>query len=458
MVDVNLQGCWCRRRCSFMKPTDKQYIYIVQSLSPSSSAKCKIGKTKDLEERLGYYNSQTGRSKEEIFQYLFTCEVADMTQVENDIKEKFITHREQKNKEVYFYNDFFFNDYVNFIKSHKLFIKEIFVKKDEPKQIVKIKIVQKTTPSLKERGLTHKDIMQSAKRVKNDEFYTRYEDIEKELAMYDKEIWKNKVVFCNCDDAVDDDKDERRTSAFALYFLRNFKELGLKKLICTHYAGKVDLFKQGSKGYIYTRIFTQDGFVEHKEYPPGYDGSFDHPLSLKILNKEADIVCTNPPFSRGVDYWKTMIESGKKFLIIGNQANVLTTAYIKYFKNNQVWAGYNEVYWYLNPRRELTRASGFWFTNFPIKDRPRYKNLKIVPLKEIPEKYKKYDDSKVLIVDNGYIPSDYKKPFGVSANPIVNGILEKGYKIVDEKEYYPYINGNKNFSRVLVQKIKKTNK
>jgi hypothetical protein len=118
--------------------------------------------------------------------------------------------------------------------------------------------------------------------------------------MYDKKIWKNKVVFCNCDDAVG--KDERNTSAFALYFLRNFKELKLKKLICTHYASKVDLFNEGGNGY----IFTKDGFSEvgTKEYPKGYDGSFDHPLSLKILNEEADIVCTNPPFSRGIDYWK----------------------------------------------------------------------------------------------------------------------------------------------------------
>ena len=368
---------------NFMKTTGKQYIYIAQ-LS-NNKYKCKIGRTKDLEGRLKIYNSTTGLHAEVEFQYLFTCEVADMRQVENDIKEKFSTHREEKNREIYFYNAPFFEDYVNFIKSHKLFVKEIFVKADDKKQTI-TKTIKRTTPTLEERGITRIDVMNRAKSVKNDEFYTRYEDIEKELAMYDKEIWKNKVVFCNCDDAVDDDKDERRTSAFALYFLRNFKELGLKKLICTHYVGKVDLFKQGKKGYIYTRIFTQDGFVEHKDYPPGYDGSFDHPLSLKILNEEADIVCTNPPFSRSIEYWKVLIESGKKFIIIGNQANVCTTAYIHYFKNNQIWAGYNEVYWYLNPRRELTRASGFWFTNFPIKDRPRYKNLKIFPLKNIPEK------------------------------------------------------------------------
>jgi len=282
-----------------MKPTDKQYIYIVQSLAPSSSAKCKIGKTDNLERRLREYNSQTGRSKEEIFQYLFTCEVEDMKQVENDIKEKFITHREEKNREIYFYNASFFEDYVNFIKLHKSFIKEISIKKDETKQITKI--VKKTTPSLEERGMSFVDVMNRAKNIKNDEFYTRYEDVEKELSMYDKEVWKDKVVFCNCDDAVDN--DERKTSAFVQYFKNNFSELGIKKLICTHYAGSVDLFQQGSKAYIaYIYIFTDGGLKVEKISMKDYDGSFEHPISLKILNEEADIVCTNPPFSRSIDY------------------------------------------------------------------------------------------------------------------------------------------------------------
>jgi hypothetical protein len=305
--------------------------------------------------------------------------------------------------------------------------------------------------SLEERGLTYKDIMQRARKTKNDEFYTRYEDVEREVSMYDHEIWKDKVVLCNCDDAVD--KDDRRTSAFALYFMKNFNELGLKKLICIHYSGGVDLFQQGAKGYIFIYIFTKEGFSGVKEYPKGYDGSFDHPLSLKILNEEADIVCTNPPFSRAADYWKILIESGKKFLIISNVTNVKNQPYISYFIENKVWPGYNEVYWFQNPKRELTRAAGFWYTNLPIKERPRYKNLKIISLSDIPEKYKKYDDTKILLADEGYIPKGYKKPFAVSVNPILNGLLEKGYKYVQDKEYVPYINGERKFGRVLVQKI-----
>jgi len=425
---------------------EKEYIYIIQALLEPS--KCKIGKTGDLERRLDEYNSMTGKSKENPYRYLFTCEVKDMGQVENDIKKKFSTHRETKSKEIYFLNIPLFENYVNFIKSHPLFVKEIFIKTDDTKET---KIVKKTPPSLEERGVSKKDILQKAQRAKNDEFYTRYEDVEKEISMYDKDLWKDKVVFCNCDDAVDD--DDRNTSAFALYFMKNFKELNLKKLICTHYGGGWDIFNQGTKGYVFTYIFTMDGYREIKDYPANYTGSFEDPLSVKILKEEADIVCTNPPFSKMADYWKLVVGSGKKFLIISNIANVLTTAYVHYFKDEKIWAGYNEIDWFLNPKKELTRAAGHWYTNFPVADRPKYKQLKIVSLSKIPAKYKNYDDKGMLLADNCYAPSDYDMPFAVSARPILNGLLEKGYKIIDAKEYYPYITGQKQFARVLVQKV-----
>ena len=429
----------------------KQYIYIVQA--KSETTRCKIGVTDELERRLKEYNSITGKSKDDIYKYLFTCEVKDMKQVENDVKTEFKHLREVKSKEMYFYNAHWFNEYVKYIKSHKLFIKEIFIKTDAQKEIVKI--IKRTTPSLKERGLSPKDVMQKAKNVDFDEFYTRYEDVEKEIEMYDVEIWKEKTVFCNCDDAIGDtkDKDNINTSAFALYFIKNFEKLGLKKLICTHFAGVIDLFNSGTKGYIYTYIFTKTRTEEFKDFPKGYTGSFDDPISLKILNEEADIVCTNPPFSRMIDYWDVIVKSGKKFLIISNITNPINTAYIPYFKENKVWAGYNRVDEYLNPKRELVEAAGHWYTNIPIKDRPKYKHLKIVPLKEIPEKHKKYDDSKTLVVDNCYIPNDYKKPFAVSARTILNGLLEKGYKLIENKRYEPYDNGKRCFARVLVQKI-----
>jgi predicted GIY-YIG superfamily endonuclease len=145
---------------------EKQYIYIVQAaLEPS---KCKIGKTNDYKRRLKEYNNMTGKSKDNIYRYLFVCEVKNMTKVENDFKKEYKRLREEDKK-------------------------EILIEKDEKKEIVKI--VKKTAPSLEERGVTQKDVMQKAKRVNNDEFYTRYEDIEKELSMYNKKFGEKRRYF-----------------------------------------------------------------------------------------------------------------------------------------------------------------------------------------------------------------------------------------------------------------------
>jgi hypothetical protein len=296
--------------------------------------------------------------------------------------------------------------------------------------------------------VSRKDIMQTAQKTQNDEFYTRYEDIEKEIACYDKNIWKNKTVFCNCDDAVDNDLFEKRSSAFAIFFLKKFNELKLKKLICIHYSGGLDLFGAGGRAY----IFTKDGFEEKRDYPKHFTGSFDDPLSIKILNEKADIVCTNPPFSKAADYWRLLVESGKKFLIISNMANVVTPVFIPYIRKGLVRTGYSEVDWYLDPKRQPVRAAGFWYTNLPRKN--QYNTKKIVKLKDIPDNCKYVDDNGTLCVDRCWIPSDYKKPFAVSAYPILKGILELGYEIVSDKQYFPYKNGKRKFGRCLIQKKK----
>ena len=163
---------------------EKEYIYITQaSLEPS---RCKIGKTNDYERRLKEYNNITGKSQENVYTYLFVCEVSDSTQLEKDLKEEFSILRQAKSREIFLYSPESFSAYVNFIKGHSLFVSEIFIKTKEKKE--QIKIVKKETPSLKERKLTPKDVMQKAQKVKDDEFYTRYEDVEKEVEMYDKKI------------------------------------------------------------------------------------------------------------------------------------------------------------------------------------------------------------------------------------------------------------------------------
>src|SRR5215469_1038471 len=128
---------------------ENQYIYIVQASKEPS--RCKIGKTNDLDRRLKEYNNMTGKSKDNVYEYLFTCKVKNMARLEKDVKDEFCRLREEKSREIFFYNPELFEEYVNFIKSHKSFVKEIFIKKENKKQIVKI--IKKTTPTLEERGL-----------------------------------------------------------------------------------------------------------------------------------------------------------------------------------------------------------------------------------------------------------------------------------------------------------------
>jgi hypothetical protein len=363
------------------------------------------------------------------------------------LKANFRRLREVKSNEIYFYNEDLFWEYVDFIKAHSDFIEEIPCEaKDNVKEIVVVKTDKK---SLQERKVSRKDIMQIAQKTQNDEFYTRYEDIEKEVTMYDSRIWKNKVVFCNCDDPVDSKtEDERKSSAFAVFFIKNFNNLQLKKLICLHYTGGFDLFGAGARAY----IFTKDGFEEKKDYPKNFTGSFDDPLSIKILNEETDIVCTNPPFSKMATYWKLIIESGKKFLIISNYTNTKNAAYIPYLRKGLIWTGYNRVDWFLDPKRQPIMAPGFWYTN--LKRKNKYNTKRIVKLKDIPNNCRYFDDSGILCVDRCWIPSNYKKPFAVSVYPILKGILELGYEYVSDKEYVPYKDGKRKFGRCLIRKKK----
>ena len=147
-----------------IKAKEKQYIYIVQaSLEPS---KCKIGKTNNLGRRLKEYNSMTGKSKENIYSYLFSCEVKNMTEVENNIKDKFSTLREEKNKEIYFFNSDLFKNYIKFIKAHSMFVKEIFIKTENKKDIVKKEAYQLEMLCKKLRKLIMMNFIQDMKMSK----------------------------------------------------------------------------------------------------------------------------------------------------------------------------------------------------------------------------------------------------------------------------------------------------
>ena len=158
-----------------------------------------------------------------------------------------------------------------------------------------------------------------AKRAKNDEFYTQFTDVSKELLHY-KLHFKDKIVFCNCDDPT--------WSAFWKYFHLNFEALGLKKLISTHYDKNKPTYKMEYIG-------GNDNDIEFGvKIPLEGNGDFRNqecidlldeadivvtnpPFSLDLLD-EADIVVTNPPFSLFREYVAVLVAHAKHFLIIGN--------------------------------------------------------------------------------------------------------------------------------------------
>ena len=164
--------------------------------------------------------------------------------------------------------------------------------------------------------------LNAAKSAKKDEFYTQLSDIENELRHY-KEHFRGKTVLCNCDDP--------RVSNFSVYFVLNFHNLGLRRLITTCYKNnEPDLFSMNECDRAVYAIY--DGTpacnsvedakqIPYREFEHS-DGDFRSPECIELL-KEADIVVTNPPFSLFREYVAQLIKYDKKFVIIGHQ-NAIT--------------------------------------------------------------------------------------------------------------------------------------
>ena len=310
----------------------------------------------------------------------------------------------------------------------------------------------------------------NAKRAKNDEFYTQFSDIQKEIQAYldyNPDTFRNKVVYCNCDDPFE--------SNFFRYFVLNFNKLGLKQLITTSYKPspvantQLELFGNDktltkSKGrpkinankFIINEVHDIDGDGEfnlkdvakqlkankHNEWTPlEGDGDFRSDESISLL-KQSDIVVTNPPFSLFRKHIKQLVDYDKKFLIIGNLNAITYKEVFPLLKENKVWLGNNykvnggamffeipEGIANLDQVREIktnengkkvyiTRVQGVrWFTN--LDHGRRHQPLPLMTKDEVIkfgtkkpfEKYDNYDAIEVSLVKN--IPSDYKGVMGV---------------------------------------------
>ena len=180
---------------------------------------------------------------------------------------------------------------------------------------------------------TDHSLLKKAKLNKNDEFYTQYCDIESELEHYG-DRFRNKVVYCNCDDP--------RVSNFFHYFRRNFEALELKKLVASCYKRrKADLFESlEEEQALFCQIENSGENVSDKVTFFEDDGDFRSAESISLL-KECDIVVTNPPFSLFREFVDQIIKFDKKFLIIGNINAITYKEIFKLIKENRAWLGYN---------------------------------------------------------------------------------------------------------------------
>lgn len=256
--------------------------------------------------------------------------------------------------------------------------------------------------------------LSNAKRNKKDEFYTRLEDIERELVRY-RDHFKDKVVFCNCDDPEE--------SNFWWYFKLNFDFLGLKKLITTHYDADNPTYKLVIDG---TRRDKDGNPVEVKTKLKG-NGDFRNDESIRAL-KASDIVVTNPPFSLFREYVSQLFEYDKKFIIVGNQNTVIAKDLFPLIKENKMWYGFGFKggaahfinkhyvdYATATDRKEgMIRVSGvIWLTNLPHKK--RYEDIILVKkYYGNEEMYPRYDNYDAINVDaTKDIPYDYPGVMGV---------------------------------------------
>ena len=266
--------------------------------------------------------------------------------------------------------------------------------------------------------------LHKAKEAKNDEFYTMIEDVSNELKHY-KHHFKDKIVFCNCDDPT--------WSAFWRYFHLNFSELGLKKLISTHYDRENPTYKMEYTG-------GDDNNVETgiKTNLQG-NGDFRNQECLELLD-ECDIVVTNEPFSLFRNYIEVLMNHSKKFLIIGNKNAITYKEFFPLLKDNKVWMGVNNVQCFLQPDGSIKKFGNIgWFTNLDIAK--RHESI-ILWKKYTPEDYPTYDNYDAINVDKvAEIPIDYCESWEVT---------KEEFEHFDKEKWEIVRNGNRSIETYFI--------
>ncbi|MGL5006651.1 MAG: adenine-specific methyltransferase EcoRI family protein [Plesiomonas sp.] len=264
------------------------------------------------------------------------------------------------------------------------------------------------------------ELLQKAKKSKSDEFYTQLCDIESELQHY-KIHFKDKVVYCNCDDP--------RVSNFFKYFVNNFEGLGLKKIITSCF-----ISNDNDSGFFFEYSNTKE--EKNKISSPNVlpyegDGDFRSVESIELL-KQADIIVTNPPFSLFREYVDQLVKYNKQFLIIGNVNSITYKEIFTLIKENKAWLGIHlgrGVSGFIVPEhydlygtetridhlgnRIISPNNCLWLTNLDV-----FKRHEDIPLSKRylgnEEEYLKYDNYDGINVNKTKdIPLDYKGAMGV---------------------------------------------
>jgi hypothetical protein len=352
--------------------------------------------------------------------------------------------------------------------------------------------------------------LRNAKKTKNDEFYTQYVDIQKEVAAYidyNPDVFKGKTILLPCDDP--------EWSNFTKFFAQNFELFGVKKLISTSFAiqskgydtnyeptefEKNNPQYNDSKSKTNGKIFTLDhdttnngkiDFYDLKwQYLEG-DGDFNSD-EIKALRDEADIIITNPPFSKFRNFLNWIIEGKKEFLIIGNINAITFKEVFPLMKENKIWLGpsitsgdrefevptdvldMDKFTGEIRDGKYFQRVVGVrWFTN--LDHGRRHQAIPLMREKDVikfstKKPFDKYDNYHAIEVSYiKQIPSDYNGVMGVPIsfldkyNPDQFEIVGSDYEVKDGKLPYlinenwigkldrGYIHGKRIYGRILIK-------
>ncbi len=331
--------------------------------------------------------------------------------------------------------------------------------------------------------------LQNAKNAKDDEFYTRYEDIENEVMRY-KKHFNNKIVLCNCDDPFE--------SNFCKFFLKNFNILNLKRLICTtYYSSKIaskelEIFKNDKKtskkiGFVLdvTKFSDVNGLISDEIIHDfleksncikrlNGDGDFQSNECVEYL-KLSDIIVTNPPFSLFREFVSIITKFNKKFLIIGNQNALTYKEIFPLIKNDKVWTGFQfgemkfrvpksskprtTRYW-VDESGQKWRSLGnaMWLTN--LDNERRHRQI-VLTKKYSPKEYPNYDNYDAINVKTiNDIPYDFYGIMGVPIT-IINRYNSDQFEIVGEANhgsdseydlFKPILNGKELYKKILIRR------